>query len=56
LENSFKHIKEIRFEVGIRDQSHFTRDFKLKYGITPSEYRKRHWAKLEAEKLQAKKQ
>ena len=54
LENSFKRIKEIRFEVGIKDQSHFVRDFKAKYGATPSEYRKQHWAKLEAEKLQAK--
>jgi AraC-like DNA-binding protein len=55
LENSFKHIKEIRFEVGLRDQSHFTRDFKAKFGVTPSEYRKQHWAKLEAEKSQANK-
>lgn len=55
LEATFKRIKEIRFEVGIRDQSHFVRDFKAKYGVTPSEYRKQYWAKLEAEKSQASK-
>ena len=55
LENTFKHIKVIRFEVGVSDQSHFTRDFKALYGATPSEYRKQHWAKLEIEKPRADK-
>lgn len=48
LENSFKQVSEIGFEVGMVDQSHFTRDFKQKYGSTPSAYRKEHWTKLEA--------
>jgi AraC-like DNA-binding protein len=33
-------VKEIGFAVGINDQSGFVRDFKKKYGLTPTEYRK----------------
>ena len=33
-------IKEISHAVGIRDVSHFVRDFKAKYHIRPSEYRR----------------
>jgi len=55
LENSFKNVREIKFEVGIKDSSHFTRDFKDKFGATPSEYRKQHWAKLEAKESTANK-
>jgi transcriptional regulator GlxA family with amidase domain len=40
LETTFLTVKEISFAVGINDQSHFVRDFKLKYGLTPTEYRK----------------
>jgi transcriptional regulator GlxA family with amidase domain len=50
LEDSFLQIKQISFEVGLPDQSHFVRYFKEKNGLTPSEYRRRHWEKLEAEK------
>jgi AraC-like DNA-binding protein len=49
LENTFKRINTIGFEVGICCESHFTRDFKKKYNLTPSEYRKRYWEKLQAE-------
>jgi transcriptional regulator GlxA family with amidase domain len=40
LETTFLTVKEISFEVGINDQSHFVRDFKQKYRLTPTEYRK----------------
>jgi len=53
LENSFLQIREIGFKVGLSDQSHFIHDFKGKYGTTPGEYRKRHWAKIEAEESEA---
>ena len=43
LKSSFLQIKQIRVEVGIGDESHFTRDFKEKFGLTPTEYRKQHW-------------
>ena len=39
LETSFEIIKEIRIRVGINDNSHFIRDFKKRYGVTPGEYR-----------------
>ncbi len=32
-------VKEISFAVGMSDQSHFVRDFKKKYNISPTEYR-----------------
>lgn len=55
LENTFKRVKEIRFEVGIKDQSHFDKDFKQKFGLSPSECRRQHQEKLEAEELAANK-
>jgi transcriptional regulator GlxA family with amidase domain len=45
LETTFLTVKEISFAVGINDQSHFVRDFKLKYGLTPTAYRKSFDAK-----------
>ncbi len=39
LETSLLSVKQIRSSVGIRDKSHFTRDFKKAYGLTPTEYR-----------------
>ncbi len=55
LENSFLRIKEIIFVAGIGDQSHFVRDFKAQYGVTPTEYRYFHLEKLESKKLSANK-
>ena len=55
LENSFLRVKEITNEVGISDQSHFIRDFKDKYGMTPSAYRKQCWSKPEAREARANK-
>jgi AraC-like DNA-binding protein len=40
LETTHLTVKEIGFAVGINDQSGFVRDFKKKYGLTPTEYRK----------------
>ena len=34
-------IMEIGLQVGFYDQAHFTRQFKKRYGCTPSEYRKK---------------
>lgn len=39
LENSMLSIKEVMNKVGMRDQSHFAKDFKRAYGLTPSEFR-----------------
>lgn len=47
LKNSFRRLKQIGIEVGITDNSHFTRDFKGKFGVTPTEYRKQYWEKVQ---------
>jgi len=39
LETSFLSIKEVVFQSGANDLSHFVRDFKKVYGLTPSEFR-----------------
>lgn len=47
LESSFHQLKQIRIDIGMTDNSHFTRDFKVKFGLTPSEYRRQHWEKIQ---------
>ncbi|HEY0005353.1 MAG TPA: helix-turn-helix domain-containing protein [Pyrinomonadaceae bacterium] len=32
-------IKEVMNKVGLRDQSHFAKDFKKRFGLTPTRYR-----------------
>lgn len=39
LESSFLSVKEIGFRVGLTDESHFVRDFKATYGLSPASYR-----------------
>jgi transcriptional regulator GlxA family with amidase domain len=39
LTTTFLSVKEIVSRVGFSDDSHFVRDFKRIYGLTPSEYR-----------------
>ena len=33
------NVKEIMLRVGLRDESHFRRDFKMVAGLTPAQYR-----------------
>lgn len=40
-----KLITEIAVETGFWDQSHLVKAFKAERGMTPSQYRRRHWAK-----------
>lgn len=42
LESTFLSIKEIMFRIGMRDESHFARDFKKVHGLAPVQYRARH--------------
>ena len=42
LETTLLSIKEIMHIVSVRDRSHFSRDFKRLYGMTPKEYREQH--------------
>ncbi len=39
LQNTFLSVKEVAFSIGVRDVSHFVRDFKKLCGQTPSEFR-----------------
>jgi len=40
LSTTFLSVKEIMVRVGFGDESHFVKDFKKMYGVTPTEYRK----------------
>jgi AraC family transcriptional regulator of arabinose operon len=40
LETTFLSVKQIMTEVGVRDGSHFVRDFKTTYGLSPTSYRR----------------
>lgn len=49
LSNRLLSVKEVMNKVGMRDQSHFAKDFKRVHGLTPSQFRaaqlrKREWA------------
>lgn len=39
LTDTLLSIKQIMMSIGIRDRSHFEREFKRMYGLTPSQYR-----------------
>lgn len=39
LETTHLSVKEIAVKVGLNDASHFVRDFKSTYGLTPRRYR-----------------
>jgi transcriptional regulator GlxA family with amidase domain len=38
-ESTFLNVKQIMNKLGMRDESHFVRDFKRIHGVTPSQYR-----------------
>lgn len=42
LETSLLSVKQVIASVGILDKSHFGREFKKAYGLTPTEYRAAH--------------
>ena len=39
LEDRLLSVKEVMNKVGMRDQSHFAKDFRRVYGLTPSQFR-----------------
>jgi len=39
LEDPSIRVKEIQVRVGFADPSHFSRDFRLRFGVSPTEYR-----------------
>lgn len=55
LEDPSLAIKHVRLEVGYQDHSHFFRDFKKHFGMTPSQYRERHTMAMPSRDGQTKK-
>lgn len=53
LESSFLSVKEIAYQVGLNDESHFVRDFKSTYGFSPAHYRSNFKNKAPAEQPNA---
>lgn len=53
LTTTFLSVKEIVRRVGLTDESHFVRDFKRIYGVTPSEYRNGAFLPSEAKASEA---
>ena len=56
LEKSPYGVKQVMVAVGVKDRSHFERDFKSFYGMTPSKYRRadfgaRHVVELDARRV-----
>ena len=41
LETTFLSVKQVMTEVGVTDESHFVRDFKATYGVSPTTFRLR---------------
>jgi AraC family transcriptional regulator, arabinose operon regulatory protein len=39
LQTTFLSVKEVMMEVGVRDESHFVRDFESAYGVSPARFR-----------------
>jgi transcriptional regulator GlxA family with amidase domain len=39
LQTTFLKVNEVMFKVGVKDESHFVRDFKKRFGLSPSQYR-----------------
>jgi AraC family transcriptional regulator of arabinose operon len=40
IETTHFRIKEVMSQVGLKDQSHFSKDFKRTFGVLPTELRK----------------
>ncbi len=51
LENTFLQIKQIGIQTGLTNDSHFAREFKKKFGVSPTEHRKLHWEKIQIPQL-----
>ena len=42
LKTTFLSVKEVMYRIGVSDESHFTRDFKKLYGLSPAQFRAHH--------------
>ena len=54
LETTHKRAKEICYEIGFKEYTHFLRDFKKKYGISPRGLQKESWINRANEEVENK--
>lgn len=54
LQTSLLTVKQIMNGVGFEDKSHFAREFKKAYGLTPTAYRATHSLTAEVKKACAR--
>jgi AraC-like DNA-binding protein len=55
LRTTFLSVKEVLKQVGLGSNSHFVRDFRKMYGLTPTAYRRKVWRVAKARGLRKKK-
>ena len=55
LRTTFLSVKQVLKRVGIRSNSHFVRDFRKMYGMTPTAYRRTIWRVAKAKKSRRRK-
>jgi AraC family transcriptional regulator len=52
LESTFLNVEEIMLEVGIKDRSHFVRNFKKAFSYSPTQYRTQFLISTQEKELQ----
>jgi transcriptional regulator GlxA family with amidase domain len=53
LESTFLNVEQIMLEVGIKDRSHFVRDFKRAFSYSPTQYRTQYLISAQEKEVQA---
>ncbi len=43
LASEFLNVQQVRIRAGFNDDSHFNRDFKKTFGVTPKQYQRLHF-------------
>ena len=51
LRTTFLTVKQVLKQVGLGSNAHFVRDFRKKYGMTPTAYRSDQMSELRAKKI-----
>src|SRR6266508_2487070 len=54
LASEFLNVQQVRIRVGFNDNSHFKRDFKKIYGVTPKQYQRLHFKNGNGQEQSAK--
>src|SRR5438128_7205071 len=54
LASEFLNVQQVRIRAGFNDDSHFNRDFKKVYGVTPKQYQRLHFKNGNGQEQSAK--